>query len=154
MTAITQLYDDFLQHEDNDSVEYMSEVNIIEHFTAILSQQGKSPADISVELFAFSLQYGVLFLTKYLYEVVGVTYDTDMLSQYMYSASSEKGASNSVAVESSGHSSGLQVFFQDKYSNQRMECIQYLSDMKKYSTYRYAAKKHSYTFHKKYRVHF
>lgn len=94
------------------------------------------------ELFAFGVRYGVLPIVKFLYEEVNYPFDVALLTGFVPVAPAphQDGPHGPlVATVSDGGAGGepgtLKFSVEDRYSRGRNECIEYLTQMKKYSQY-------------------
>lgn len=108
------------------------------------------------DLFYFGIKYGIFEIVKFLYEKVGLEYDYSMIQSFNTVIDSKNNPVlftapiNAVTLTTGSTNTKMNVEVQDKFSNYRNLCINYLIDMKKYSHVRSSNKKFYYKFNKKY----
>lgn len=148
-----QIYKEFdKNHQQTEN--YLKRNNIYDELETILNthKDGK----LNDKLFEYSLKYGVLPLTKYLYEIENYSYDLKfILSQLpeqtiVSTNNSQEMESITSAPTNTGLSNneGLKYTIWDKYTSKRTECIQYLLKMKIYSEMQYLNGNFMYKFKK------
>ncbi len=102
----------------------------------ILKESGEN---LLSNVFQFSLEYGLLPIIKFLYQAKKVKYNFKWIEQYM---DTPKPQSLDTAIKipiATGKSdkTRIKVQLMDKYSIRRIDCINYLLNMRKYSKYTY-----------------
>ncbi len=102
------------------------------------------------QLFEFSVNYGILEFVKFLYEYKNITYNYNILTRYCINIISQEYNDNKISLTTSSGNIGLTSPLLDKYSSNRLSCIHYLINMKKYSKMTSKDKNFYYTFNPKY----
>lgn len=103
------------------------------------------------DLFYFGIKYGILEIVRFLYEKIGVEYDHDFILGFDTVVKSNINMpTNAIPISTDSTNTKMTIQIQDKFSEGRNKCINYLINMKKYSKNRYENKKFYYQFNKKY----
>lgn len=102
------------------------------------------------QLFEFSVHYGIYEFVIFLYEHRNITYNYSIITQYTVNISSQADNDNTISLATSSGSNGLNTPLLDKYTSNRLICINYLLNMKKYSKMTSKDKNFYYNFNTKY----
>jgi hypothetical protein len=132
--------------------DYITNAELNSQFFEIVNS--KLIVDKMQTVFEFSYKHGILAIVKYLYEVKNISYDQNILSGNTITLSSANNSNAMLNLAESGSSENTKACFhiEDKFTEQRKICAQYLMDMRPYSEYKYKNGKHFYTLKKnKYR---
>ncbi len=91
--------------------------------------------DDNEKLFKFSIRYGVLEITKFLFEHINYSYDLKEILEYSTKIGEETfpDDTNVPIMSDTGGTIGLHIEHIDKYGKKREECIKYLINMRKKS---------------------
>lgn len=137
-----------------DVFEYIRKFDLEKELIDILNANPNCNDRLYDALLRFSFKYGILSITRFIYEHLNHTFEMHMLTEYVGTASDSQNKDISyiqpmVAVGGDGSdTSSLKFSIEDKYSKCRNECITYILNMKKFSTYISSNKKFYYRFNK------
>lgn len=87
------------------------------------------------KLFDFSLEYGIIELVQFLYENKGITYNFNIISKYYKKIEDNTSTDiNSIPIiNQQCGKDGLNIKFEDKFSINRDQCLNYLLNIRKKS---------------------
>jgi hypothetical protein len=132
--------------------DYIKKYNLETELNQILNLSDNKLYDA---LLRFSFKYGILSIIRFIYEQINYPFEIHMLTEYVSTSGDSEtktnaNATNMVAVGGGdGSDTGsLRFAIEDKYSKTRNECISYILNMKKYSSYISQNKKFYYKFNK------
>lgn len=140
--------------EYESTFDYIKKYNLETELNQILNLNDNKLYDA---LLRFSFKYGILSITRFIYEHINYPFEIHMLTEYVSTsgettnkASTDANATNMIAVGGGDGSDrgSLRFAIEDKYSKTRNECISYILNMKKYSSYISQNKKFYYKFNK------
>ena len=129
-----------------NSFNLLQKNNLIEKLYACLETYYPLSA-----LFEFSLEYAILPILEFIYEIKKYKYNFKSLEKYMPAIKpSSNDENNKIAIETGkNNKTQFKIQFQDQYSHRRQGCIKYLLRMRRYSKYNYENGNFYYQFNKK-----
>ncbi len=139
------LIDSFRDFYGQDCVDnifiYMQDNEIVEEFEKI--------KDKPIDLFNFSVKYGIIEIVQFMYEKLEIEYDHSLILGFdSVLATTNSHIAAPIKTDSTNDKCSIQVW--DKFSKGRNICIAYLVKMMRYSKHRSINKKFYYKFNKKY----
>ena len=144
MNLIDSFRDFYGQDCINNIFIYMQDNEIVEEFEKI--------KDKPIDLFIFSVKYGIIEIVQFMYEKLDIEYDHSLIlgfdSVLTTSTNTDSHIAAPIVTDSRNDKCSVQVW--DKFSKDRNICIAYLVKMMRYSKHRSANKKFYYKFNKKY----
>lgn len=127
----------FGKQKYDDIYEYLAENEILDKFTDIISKKNASPD----ELYVFAIKYGIFEIVYLLYVYKMIPFNFSIINQFYFGKSSDDEQIQdmlSTCVPVSGCDGdifgGLNGKIEDKYSTNRNICINFMIEMKKYSS--------------------
>ena len=135
-----------------ETFDYIKKYNLESELDQILKNNNK----IYESLLKFSFEYGILSITRFIYEQINYPFEIHIITEYVSTSNQNQNkntenANNMVSVSGNNNDSdsgSLRFAIEDKYSKTRNECISYILNMKKYSSYVSKNKKFYYRFNK------
>ena len=145
------LIEEFKIHYDKDVCDYVFTVFMAKNMFDVFMNACQDPSNDYECLFKLALEHGLYDVIYFLYIHKNCSYDYDILTndKCVIINNSDNSDTNDKII-TGNYNDGLRFSLDDKYSFDKLQCINFLLDMKKYSTIIRDGAKHKYKFNKKY----